>query len=271
MTLKKFLPCCKEGRNGRNEEQEHCFFQNGLLPKQIRQAHTKQACIDGHGTDVEISSLLLTLSSANTHPHHAHCPSPRTEHCSHWESRNSWFSHDTWKVLTVRPRRWDFSKGTKDSTGFAQLRWLTARSERLGCLKLFRRRYQKRCNCKLQELLSKVLPLNYLFKVFLFKIRSSCFKPFSFESLSILKMNLIQFPLLNADSHYHNSHLDNTLLHIPAHWHIQHCFETKFLLLTLMTKKPWIEISLCYMLTIKWGMTCRKLAELHRMEMPHLY
>lgn len=41
----------------------------------------------------------------------------------HWESRNSCFSHDTWKVLTARPRRWDFSKVTNLVTSLSCSDW----------------------------------------------------------------------------------------------------------------------------------------------------
>lgn len=45
-------------------------------------AHTKWTCIYGHDTDLNISSLLLTLSRATICPHCAHCSSPCTESCS---------------------------------------------------------------------------------------------------------------------------------------------------------------------------------------------
>lgn len=86
----KILPCCKEGRNGRKEavlcaqrRNRNIVFSKWTFTK------TNQAGIHQinpylwPGTDVEISSLLQTLSSATACPHHAHCPSPHTERCSH--------------------------------------------------------------------------------------------------------------------------------------------------------------------------------------------
>lgn len=32
---------------------------------------------------------------------------------AHWESRNSWLPHDTWKVLTARPRDEAFPKSLR--------------------------------------------------------------------------------------------------------------------------------------------------------------
>lgn len=98
-----------------------------------------------------------------------------------------------WQMSSANSKAYEtrFSRVTNDSASLVYLEWLIfrAHSERLGCLKLFSWRYKKRCSYKLQELLSKVLALDYLFKVFLFKMRSSYFKLFSFESLSIHPKN----------------------------------------------------------------------------------
>lgn len=60
-------------------------------------------------------SFLPAADPEQSHNLSSLCTLPKLMHWKllspgHWESRNSCFSQDTWKVVTARPRRWDFSK-----------------------------------------------------------------------------------------------------------------------------------------------------------------
>lgn len=101
------------------EKQEYCFFKTDFYQnKPGRQALSKPVFM----AIVQIWKFPLCCW-----PQQWHNPSsPWTlSNPTHWtllspgESSNSWFSYDTGKVVTARPRRWDFSKVTNDSVGFA--------------------------------------------------------------------------------------------------------------------------------------------------------
>lgn len=145
------------------------------------------------------------------------------------------------------------SKVTNDSAAAAYLEWLIFRALwKNGLLKALFMKVSKKVQLQTLSYFQKYWAWTLSLKFSYLKWDLPILNYFILNpSQSIPKISPVQLPPLNADSHYHNSHLDNTLLHVTAHWDIQHCFESKFLLLTLMTRKGWIEISLCYLLTIK--------------------